>query len=305
MKKEKTLLIMAAGLGSRFGGLKQLEGMGPNNEYLIDYSIYDAVKLGFTKVVFIIKKENYEIFKETIGKRVEPHIKVEYVFQTNDNIKDDYQELLKTRVKPLGTAHAIYCAKDKINEPFAVINADDFYGLDAFLKASDYLKNIIYNHYGIVAYKLANTLSPNGVCKRGIMEVGNNKLSRIKECKVVLKRNKIVATALYSNNGEEIDENTLVSMNLLLFSPDIFELLNEELTLFLSLQQKNIQSDIEWGIPDILEICLRKNIKTIDIINTDATWYGMTYKEDQQDVEKAIQDLIEKGVYPQKLWITI
>ena len=305
MKKEKTLLIMAAGIGSRFGGLKQLEKVGPNGEYIIDYSIYDAIRAGFTKVVFVIKEEMLEEFKETIGKRIEPFIKVDYVFQNDDYIPARFKPLLKKRTKPLGTAYAIYCAKDKINEPFAVINADDFYGLDAFLKASDYLKNIIYNHYGIVAYKLANTLSPNGVCKRGIMEVGNNKLSRIKECKVVLKRNKIVATALYSNNGEEIDENTLVSMNLLLFSPDIFELLNEELSLFLSLQQKNIQSDIEWGIPDILEICLRKNIKTIDIINTDATWYGMTYKEDQQDVEKAIKDLVGKGVYPQKLWITI
>ena len=305
MKKEKTLLIMAAGIGSRFGGLKQLEKVGPNGEYIIDYSIYDAIRAGFTKVVFVIKEEMLEEFKETIGRRIEPFIKVDYAFQNNDYIPDRFKPLLKKRTKPLGTAYAIYCAKDKINEPFIVINADDFYGRDAFLKASEYLDNIIYNHYGIIAYKLINTLSPNGVCKRGIMEVGNNKLSRIKECKVVLKRNKIVATALYSNNGEEIDENTLVSMNLLLFSPDIFELLNEELSLFLSLQQKNIQSDIEWGIPDILEICLRKNIKTIDIINTDATWYGMTYKEDQKAVEKAIKDLVEKGVYPQKLWITI
>ena len=304
MKKEKTLLIMAAGLGSRFGGLKQLEKVGPNGEYIIDYSIYDAIRAGFTKVVFVIKEEMLEEFKETIGRRIEPFIKVDYAFQNNDYIPSRFNPLLKKRTKPLGTAYAIYCAKDKINEPFIVINADDFYGLDAFLKASEYLDNIIYNHYGIVAYKLINTLSPNGVCKRGIMEVGNNKLSKITECKVVAKKNKIVASSLYSNNGIEIDEDTLVSMNLLVFSPDIFDILNEELSLFLSLHQKNLD-DFEFQIPDILDTCLKKNIKTIDVIKTTSTWYGMTYKEDQKDVEKAIKDLIEKGVYKEKLWITI
>ena len=304
MKKEKTLLIMAAGLGSRFGGLKQLEKVGPNGEYIIDYSIYDAIRAGFTKVVFVIKEEMLEEFKETIGRRIEPFIKVDYAFQNNDYIPSRFKPLLKKRTKPLGTAYAIYCAKDKINEPFIVINADDFYGLDAFLKASEYLDNIIYNHYGIIAYKLINTLSPNGVCKRGIMEVGNNKLSKITECKVVAKKNKIVASSLYSNNGIEIDEDTLVSMNLLVFSPDIFDILNEELSLFLSLHQKNLD-DFEFQIPDILDTCLKKNIKTIDVIKTTSTWYGMTYKEDQKDVEKAIKDLIEKGVYKEKLWITI
>ncbi len=304
MKKEKTLLIMAAGIGSRFGGLKQLEKVGPNGEYIIDYSIYDAIRAGFTKVVFVIKEEMLEEFKETIGRRIEPFIKVDYAFQNNDYIPSRFKPLLKKRTKPLGTAYAIYCAKDKINEPFIVINADDFYGLDAFLKASEYLDNIIYNHYGIVAYKLINTLSPNGVCKRGIMEVGNNKLSKITECKVVAKKNKIVASSLYSNNGIEIDEDTLVSMNLLVFSPDIFDILNEELSLFLSLHQKNLD-DFEFQIPDILDTCLKKNIKTIDVIKTTSTWYGMTYKEDQKDVEKAIKDLIEKGVYKEKLWITI
>ena len=136
---KKTLLILAAGMGSRFGGLKQIEGVGPNNEFIIDYSIYDAIKAGFNKIVFIIKEENYEIFKETIGKRVEPHIETEYVFQKNDNLTEEYKELLKNREKPLGTAHAILCARDKINEPFAIINADDFYGYDAYEKAIQFL----------------------------------------------------------------------------------------------------------------------------------------------------------------------
>ena len=301
MKKDKTLLIMAAGLGSRFGGLKQMEPVGPNGEFIIDYSIYDAKEAGFTKIVFIIKEEFYKSFKETIGKRVEPFIKVEYVFQNDDYIPKKFKPLLKKRTKPLGTAYAIYCAKNKINEPFAVINADDFYGRDAFLKASEYLDDIIYNHYGIVGYIVGNTLTPNGSAKRGVMEVNNNKLSKITECNVVKKKNKIIASPLYSSNGFELDEDTLVCMNLLLFSPDLFDILSDELSMFLSLHQKNL-TNYEFQIPDVLDICLKKNIKTIDVINTSSTWYGMTYKEDKEIVEKAIKTLTKEGLYPQELW---
>ena len=158
---KKTLLILAAGMGSRFGGLKQIEPFGPNGEFIIDYSIYDAKKAGFDKVVFVIKEENYDIFKETIGKRVEPHIETEYVFQKNDNLPEEYKTPLKDRTKPLGTAHAILCARDKINEPFAIINADDFYGYDAYEKAAKFLENVTTNHYGMVAYRFGNTLTPN------------------------------------------------------------------------------------------------------------------------------------------------
>ena len=301
MKKDKTLLIMAAGMGSRFGGLKQLEPVGPNGEFIIDYSIYDAVRSGFTKVVFIIKEEIYDIFRETIGKRIEAHIKVEYAFQNDDHIPKRFKDIVKKRTKPLGTAYAIYCAKNKINEPFAVINADDFYGRDAFLKASEYLDDIIYNHYGIVGYIVGNTLTPNGSAKRGVMEVNNNKLSKITECNVVKKKNKIIASPLYSSNGFELDEDTLVCMNLLLFSPDLFDILSDELSMFLSLHQKNL-TNYEFQIPDVLDICLKKNIKTIDVINTSSTWYGMTYKEDKEIVEKAIKKLTKEGLYPQELW---
>ncbi len=304
MKKDKTLLIMAAGIGSRFGGLKQIEKVGPNGEFIIDYSIYDAIEAGFTKVVFIVKEDFYEKFKETIGKRIEPYIKVEYAFQNDDYIPTRFKALLKKRIKPLGTAYAILCAKDKINEPFAVINADDYYGKDAFLKASKYLNDIIYNHYGIVGYKVGNTLTPNGTSKRGIMEVADNKLLRITESKVAPKRNKIIAAPLHSSNGKEIDEDTLVCMNLLLFSPDLFDILSDELYLFLSLHQKNLD-DYEFQIPDVLDTCLKKNIKTIDVINTTSTWYGMTYKEDKETVEKALRELTSAGLYPQHLWINL
>ena len=304
MKKDKTLLIMAAGMGSRFGGLKQIEPVGPNGEFIIDYSIYDAIEAGFTKVVFIVKEDFYESFRETIGKRVEPYIKVEYAFQNDDYIPTRFKPLLKKRTKPLGTAYAILCAKDKIKEPFAVINADDYYGKDAFLKASEYLDDIIYNHYGVVGYKVGNTLTPNGAAKRGVMEVADNKLLRITESKVAPKRNKIIAAPLHSSNGKEIDEDTLVCMNLLLFSPDLFDILSDELYLFLSLHQKNLD-DYEFQIPDVLDTCLKKNIKTIDVINTTSTWYGMTYKEDKETVEIASRDLTSAGLYAQHLWINL
>ena len=304
MKKDKTLLIMAAGMGSRFGGLKQIEQVGPNGEFIIDYSIYDAIEAGFTKVVFVVKENFYEKFKETIGNRVESHIKVEYAFQNDDYIPTKYKNVVNKKTKPLGTAYAIYCAKDKIDEPFAVINADDFYGKDAFFKASEYLDDIIYNHYGVVGYKVGNTLTPNGAAKRGVMEVGNNKLSKITECNVIKKKDKIIASPLHSSNGKEIDEDTLVCMNLLLFSPDLFDILSDELYLFLSLHQKNLDS-FEFQIPDVLDTCLKKNIKTIDVINTTSTWYGMTYKEDKETVEKALRELTSAGLYPQHLWINL
>lgn len=305
MKKDKTLLIMAAGLGTRFGGFKQLEKIGPHDEYIIDYSIYDAIKSGFTKVVFIIKEEIYDKFKETIGSRIEPFIKVEYVFQNMDYIPTKYKNIVKKRTKPLGTAYAIYCAKDKIDEPFAVINADDFYGRDAFFKAYNYLNNIIYNHYGIITYKINNTLSPHGETKRGICEISSdNKLLKITESRVVKRKNKILAAPLNTNIANQIDEDTKVSMNLLLFSPDIFKIIGEELDLFLSLHQKNL-ADLEFGIPDILDLCLRKNIKTIDAIETTSTWYGITYKEDITTVKTAVKELTEEGIYPQSLWKNI
>src|SRR5574344_1539476 len=161
MSKDITLVILAGGMGSRFGGLKQVEPMGPNGEFIIDYSIFDAIKAGFTKIVFIIKEENYELFKETVGKRVSSHIKVDYVFQNNDYIPDGFS-IPKSRIKPLGTAHAILCCKEYVNEPFAIINADDFYGRDAYFRASEFLLKHSKN-YGLVGYLAKNTIPDHGV----------------------------------------------------------------------------------------------------------------------------------------------
>ena len=299
---KKTLLILAAGMGSRFGGLKQIEPVGPNGEFIIDYSIYDAKQAGFTKVVFLIKEENYEIFKETIGKRVEKQIETEYAFQKNDNLLEEYQELLKERTRPLGTAHAILCAKDKINEPFAIINADDFYGRDAYQKASNYLDTIKENEYGLVAYRLGNTLTPNGSAKRGVCEVtDNNELIKLTESKVTLKGEIVEGESLETKEKFTTSKDTIASMNFLLFSTSLFKILEDKILEFLEANKDNL-NDCEFLIPIVLNELLEEKKVKVNVLETNATWYGVTYKEDKEMVVNAINKLIEEGQYNKNLW---
>ncbi len=297
---QKTLLVMAAGMGSRFGGLKQIEPMGPNGEFLIDYSVYDAKLAGFTKIVFIIKEENYDIFKETIGKRVEPYIETEYVFQDDSNLKEKYKDL-QTRVKPLGTGHAILCAKDKVKTPFAIINADDFYGRDAYVVASKYLDKIDDKHYAVVGYKVGKTLSPNGAAKRGICREENGKLKDLIESSVEKVDDKIMAKPLDGDIEFIVEDDSLVSMNLLLFTPKIFDYLEEKLTKFLE-ANKNDLSKCEFFIPDVVKDAIKEDRVEVDLLSTNAVWHGVTYKEDKEEVVKAIDELIKEKVYPNKLW---
>ena len=299
---KKTLLILAAGMGSRFGGLKQIEPVGPNGEFIIDYSIYDAKQAGFTKVVFLIKEENYEIFKDTIGKRVEKQIETEYAFQKNDNLPEEYQELLKERTRPLGTAHAILCAKDKINEPFAIINADDFYGRDAYQKASNYLDTIKENEYGLVAYRLGNTLTPNGSAKRGVCEVtDNNELIKLTESKVTLKGEIVEGESLETKEKFKTSKDTIASMNFLLFSTSLFKILEDKILEFLEANKDNL-NDCEFLIPIVLNELLEEKTVKVNVLETNATWYGVTYKEDKEMVVNAINKLIEEGQYNKNLW---
>ncbi len=297
---QKTLLVMAAGMGSRFGGLKQIEPMGPNGEFLIDYSVYDAKLAGFTKIVFIIKEENYDIFKETIGKRVEPYIETEYVFQDDSNLKEKYKDL-QTRVKPLGTGHAILCAKDKVKTPFAIINADDFYGRDAYVVASKYLDKIDDKHYAVVGYKVGKTLSPNGAAKRGICKEENGKLKDLIESSVEKIDDKIIAKPLDGDTEFTVEDDSLVSMNLLLFTPKIFDYLEEKLIKFLE-TNKNDLSKCEFLIPDVVKDAIKEDRVEVDLLSTNAIWHGVTYKEDKEEVVKAIDELIKEKVYPNKLW---
>ena len=301
----KTLLIMAAGMGSRFGGLKQIEPMGPNGEFIIDYSIYDAKQAGFNKVIFIIKEENYDVFKSTIGSRVEPHIKTEYVFQNNDLVPEEYLDLVKDRTKPLGTGYAILCAKDKIHEPFAVINADDFYGTDSYKKASEILDNLKTTppyEYAMVGYQVKNTITENGSVKRGLCKVENNKLVEITECSIEKKDDTIVATPL-SNEVEsfEIDEDAIVSMNLLLFTPTFFPHLEKEFHKFLEKNKEDL-SKVEFFIPDAIFNAIKENYAEVIVEPTTSKWYGVTYKEDADIVKNSIKELVQTKKYPNNLW---
>ncbi len=304
MKKDITLVILAAGMGSRFGGLKQITPLGPNDEFIIDYSVYDAIKSGFTKIVFLIKEENYNIFKETIGARVEPHIPVEYCFQKNDNLPSGY-EMPAERVKPLGTAHAILCCKNNVHEPFMIINADDFYGRDAFEKGAEFLKNMNNDKpypYGMVGYLVKNTLTENGFVKRGVCQIDNNNLTGITESSVGKENNKIMAIPLDETIAPfEVQEDDTVSMNMLLFNPSIFSYIENHFREFLDKNKDNLEK-CEYLIPDILFQAIDEEYATCKVIPTTATWYGVTYKEDADGVKEALKGMVEKGEYPNHLW---
>jgi len=298
-----TLVIMAAGMGSRFGGLKQIEPVNENGEFIIDYSIYDAIKAGFNKVVFIIKKENYEIFKDTIGKRIENQIEVEYVFQELDKLPEGF-ECPEDRVKPWGTGHAILCAKDAVNEPFIIINADDFYGRESYETAAKFLKELKKEEKlqgAMIAYKLCNTVTENGSVKRGICKANNNKLEELVESKIEQEDGKFIAYPLEQENTHfEVEKDTLVSMNMFAFSNEIFEYLEKSFIEFLKENGKELTK--EFFIPSFVFELINKEIMEVSVLETNAKWLGITYKEDKEDVVRELKKLHEEKVYEDKLW---
>ena len=295
---KKTLVIMAAGMGSRYGGLKQIESFGPNGELITDYSIYDAKRVGFDKVVFIIKEENYELFKEKIGDRVSKHIKVEYAFQKLDDILEGYS-IPSDRQKPLGTAHAIYSARDLIDSDFAVINADDFYGYEAFKVLSEALDNASCNEYVMVAYKVCNTITLNGSVKRGVCEVENGYLKGIDESVIEVIDDKIRKTSMITGDTSIIDKDTLVSMNLFGFKKDFVNYIVSDFKDFLD--NSDLSSD-EFFLPSVVFNCIKRENCKVKVYSTNEKTYGVTYKEDKDDVVKAIESKIKNGIYPEKLW---
>ncbi len=294
------LLIMAAGMGSRFGGLKQIAPFGPNDEFIIDYSVFDAIKAGFSKVVFIIKEENYEIFKETIGARVEPHIPVEYVFQKMENVPE-FVNIPEDRVKPWGTAQAIYCAKDAISESFAVINADDFYGRDAFMVARDFILSKQEKEYATVGYEAIKTMTENGSVKRGVIATVDGHLESITESSIIKDGERVLCKPLSGAEEFYIDFDALVSMNMLIFDPTIFAYLEEKMPEFFRANEGNLDS-CEFLIPDVLDQAKKEGYAKVKVLHTDATWYGVTYKEDTENVRTNIKKLVEDGEYPNNLW---
>ena len=295
-----TLVIMAAGMGSRFGGLKQIEPIDNNGNFIIDYSIYDAIKCGFDKVVFIIKKENYDIFRETVGSRIESKVKVEYVFQELGNLPNGYKAP-ETRVKPWGTAHAILCCKDVVKENFVIINSDDFYGYDAYKTISTYLKNKTNDNYAMVGYIASNTLTENGSVKRGICQIKDNYLEKITESLVERKGNQIIASPLDGEKPFIIEDNTPVSMNMFAFTPKIFTYIEEHFAEFLEKNKDNIDK-CEYLIPDVVFEQIKNGMVKVDALKTTARWYGITYKEDKEQLVKSINDLVQDGMYPTNLW---
>ena len=299
-----TLVILAAGMGSRFGGLKQIEPIDEYGHFIIDYSIYDAIREGFTKVVFIIKRENYDIFRETIGKRIEKKIEVEYVFQEIDNLPEGYS-VPEGRIKPWGTAHAILCAKDKVDENFAIINADDFYGRDAYHVISKFMKNNNTHdnilRYAMAGYKVKNTLTENGSVKRGVCEEENGYLTNIIECKVEKVDSEIIATPLEGGNSFKVLEDAPVSMNMFAFTKDIFKYLEEGFPLFLDKHKEDIDT-CEYLIPSVVFEEIENKIATVEVLKTNAIWQGITYKEDKEKVVKEIKKLVDNNEYPKDSW---
>lgn len=299
-----TLVIMAAGMGSRFGGLKQIEPIDEYGNFIIDYSIYDAIKEGFTKVVFIIKKENYDIFRETVGKRVEKYIEVEYVFQELDKIPSGYT-VPEGRVKPWGTGHAILCCKDAVNENFAIINSDDFYGRDAFRVIGEFLRNNKddgkLSEYAMAGYKVKNTLTDNGAVKRGVCQVEDGYLTELIESSIDRVDGKLVASPLEGGEDFIVSEDDTVSMNMFGFTPRIFDYLEERFPSFLD-EHKDNMDKCEYLIPTLVFEEIDKCMARVRVLKTDAVWQGITYREDKDKVVNEIRKLVLNGEYPEGLW---
>ena len=293
------LVVMAAGLGSRFGGIKQMTGVGPNNLFIIDYSVYDAIQAGFEKVVFIISKDIYEDFKNTIGNRIKDKIKVEYVFQDINDIPSGFS-VPSNRVKPWGTGHAILSCRDVIDDNFIVINADDFYGRESFIKIHEYLKNVDRNskNYCMVSYKLINTMSEFGSVSRGICNVIDGKLIDINERTNIVNKDD---NLIYIDEGEHlIDNDALVSVNLWGFTPMMFE---DASRYFIEFFKENSDlSKREFYLPTIVKKSIDEGIADVKVLESSSKFSGMTYKEDREKLSIYINDLVKKGVYPFDLW---
>lgn len=295
-----TLLILAAGMASRYGSMKQIDGFGPNGETIIDYSIYDAINAGFGKVVFIIKEEFVENFKAIFEPKLQGKIETDYVFQNFDLKQFGIQEEIY-REKPWGTAHAILSGREAVKEPFCVINADDYYGFDAFKKMADFLNTeATDSNFSIIGYEIGKTLSEFGAVSRGVCKVdeSGNLTEIVERTKVYPKDGKI----FYEEDGEEfpLDFSTPVSMNFWGFTPAVFKITEE---LFVEFAKANKDKPkAEFFIPLIGENLVKSNTATFKVVPTSNKWFGVTYKEDKPFVQDSIDQLVKNGTYPTKLW---
>ena len=296
-----TLLILAAGMGSRFGGLKQVEPVGPNGEAIIDYSIYDAIKAGFGKVVFVIRESFADAFREKFDPLLKGKIEVEYVFQELENLPEGFT-VPENREKPWGTAHAILVTKEVINEPFCALNADDFYGFNAYKVMADFLtQSANPTEYSMVGYKLSHTLSDYSSVSRGIYDMDENDLLRkiVETVKIIKRDNKIIS--IESDGSEvELTGNESASMNIWGFKPSVFPILEEKFTDFLNNHINEPKSEIY--IPSVVFDMIQEKKAKVKVLKADSPWFGVTYKEDKPRVVAKINKLIEAGEYPEKLY---
>ncbi len=300
------LVIMAAGMGSRYGGLKQIDPIDDQGHMIIDFSIYDAIKAGFEKIVFIIKKENESDFREKIGNRIEKHVQVEYVFQSLDNLPEGYS-VPEGRVKPWGTGHAVLSCLGKIDGSLAVINSDDYYGRKAFSIIYDYLNNEKDKEkysYAMVGYNVENTLTENGHVARGVCTVNDdgNLAGIIERTRIEKKENGAAYTLDDGNTWISIPAGSIVSMNMWGFTNSILGELNNRFEAFLDKNIKTNPLKAEFFLPDVVGELLKEDKATVRVLKSHDKWYGVTYKEDKDRVVKAIAKLKTDGLYPEKLW---
>ncbi len=298
--KKPTLLILAAGIGSRYGGLKQADGMGPGGETILEYSVFDAIQAGFGKVVFVIRKKIEDEFKAIVGQKLEPYIDVEYAYQEFDTGLDWLEEKPR-RERPWGTGHAILSARDLINEPFVAINADDFYGADAFQAIGDFLRNDCSpTEYGMVAYQLSNTLSENGAVSRGVCAVNSEGFLTDVVERTKIERFEDGIHFIEENNRHFLADNTPVSMNFWGFHPTVFEEIESQFRDFVLQNMDNPKA--EFYIPKVVNTLIEAGRVKVKVLNSDSQWYGVTYPEDKDTVQAALAKMSHDGKYKPRLW---
>jgi len=305
MNNKTTLVIMAAGMGSRYGGLKQIDPVGPNGEIIMEYSIYDAIRAGFSKVVFIIKKEIEDVFRDVIGKKIESLIDVEYVYQKIDNLPKGFS-VPEGRVKPWGTGHAVLSAKDAVKTPFAVINADDFYGAETYKLLNNFLSANQDSQdkykYCMVGFVIENTLTENGHVARGVCNVDKDgNLVDIHERIKIMKFGDDTKYTEDDQNWVVIPKGSVVSMNTWGFNQSIFKELEEGFPVFLENSKNNIIK-AEYFLPSVVDNLIKAGKADVKVLSTTDRWYGVTYQEDKPNVKKSIGDMVKSQKYPQNLW---
>ncbi len=299
---KQTLLVLAAGMGSRYGGLKQVDPMGPSGETLLDYSVFDAVQAGFDRVVFIIRRDIEEEFREKVGARYKGNVPVDYTFQQLDFLPDGFS-VPSDRKKPWGTAHAVWCAREAIAEPFAAINADDFYGRETFEVIGRFLKNAHPEgaNFAMAGYRLDHTLSEHGSVARGVCEVDSNgRLITISECTGIERADGEIVQKEADGSARKFDGDEPVSMNFWGLTPAIFPRVEEQLVAFLSTSSSDPKA--ECYIPEAIGALIARNQATLDVLPTNADWFGVTYREDKPQVMQALKKLHSEGAYPTPLW---